>query len=81
MSLQDKIDNARETAWLGYYKPKKTQVYNFGGLMWNSIVTCHPISKWLCIGDNEHVVRLRNRNTTIVIPITEFELNWVECEE
>lgn len=82
MSLQDKINNAKETPWLGYYRPKKTHVYSFGGFtMWCSTVTCHTISKWLCIGCNEHVVRLRNKNTTIVIPKVEFELNWVEWKE
>ena len=80
MSLQDKIDNAKETSWIGYYRPKRQIIYNFGTQGIATIV-CHPRSKWLCISMGKYHTILQNRTVTISIPTKEFESQWVEWKE
>ena len=80
MSIKDKIDNAKETPWLGYYKPKEQIIYNFG-IQGSATVVCRPRSKWLCISGGKYRVVLQNRNVTISIPTKDFESEWVEWKE
>lgn len=82
MSLQDKINNAKETPWLCYYRPKKKIAYEFGtyGSAF-TMIACHPRSKWLCINADDSSVQLANRNVYITIPTEEFEEMWVEWKK
>lgn len=80
MSLQDKINNAKETPWMGYYRPKEQIIYNFGTQGIATIV-CHPRSKWLCTSVGKYYTVLQNRNVTISILTKVFESQWVECKE
>lgn len=77
MSLQDKIDNAKETPWMGYYRPKVQIIYKFG-MKETTTIVCHPRSKWLCIIDSEHNTVLHNKNVTISVPTKEFESQWTK---
>lgn len=77
MSLQDKINNAKETPWIGYYRPKEQIVYILG-IQGTASISCHPRSKWLCISSDEHYTVLQNRNVTICITTKDFKSKWVE---
>ncbi len=84
MGIRDKIKNAKETPWMGYYRPKEKTAYKFGiygGAL--TIIMCHPRSKWLCLCDDDESVQLwnKNRNVYISIPIEKFEEDWVEWKE
>lgn len=80
MSLKDKIKNAKKTPWLSYYRPKKKLAYKFGSFLDTStIITCHPRNKWLCLGVDNELVQLNNKNVYMYIPIKEFEEMWEEC--
>lgn len=81
MGIRDKIKNAKETPWMGHYRPKKKTAYKFGidgGAF--TVILCHPRSKWLCIRGEHHTV-LKNRNVIINIPTKEFKEQWVEWKE
>lgn len=80
MGIQDKIENAKETSWITYYRPKEQIIYNFG-LQGSATIVCHPRSKWLCIGGGEYYTVLQNKNVTISILTKDFESQWVEWKE
>lgn len=80
MSLQDKIDNAKETPWMCYYRPKEKLAYEFGSYLdASTIIACHPRSKWLCLGVDSGLVQLNNKNVYLFVPTKEFEEMWEEC--
>ena len=80
MSLQDKIDNAKEIPWLRHYRPKKSIIYNFG-MQGIATIVCYSRSKWLCINCDKYRVVLQNRNVTISLTVKEFKEHWVEWKE
>lgn len=80
MSLQDKINNAKETPWMRYYRPKEQIAYMYGNVHTATIV-CHPRSKWLCTNEQFGAISLKNKNVTISLTATEFKEQWVEWKE
>ena len=80
MGLQDKIKNAKETPWMGYYRPKEVVIYRFG-TTGTATITCHPRSKWLCIGCGDRWVELTNHSVRMLIKVEDFNKIWVRCKE